>query len=141
MGRTYDAGAARTHESEESYRNADATEATRITGTVDIAAVLASAALPGATLFVCALEPGTQGPPLAVRKLEVDRWPISFVLDDADAMIPGRTLSASHRIQLEARISLHGEALPRAGDLVGRLENVDPRTTEPVSISIDQKMS
>ena len=75
------------------------------------------------------------GPPLAVRKLQVVRWPMSFVLDDADAMIPGRTLSAVNRIQLEARISPSGEALPRAGDLVGRLENVDPRTTEPVTAS------
>jgi hypothetical protein len=133
MGRPDEARAARTHVA--------ATEGSRISGTVQIAAELAAHAAPGTTLFIYATDAATPGPPLAVLRLRVDRWPVSFVLDDADAMIPGRNLSASKSVQLEARISPSGEALPRAGDLVGNLANVDPHTTHAVNISIDHKIS
>ncbi|HEY0341633.1 MAG TPA: hypothetical protein VGC34_12560, partial [Steroidobacteraceae bacterium] len=98
-------------------------------------------AAPGTTLFIYATDGSTAGPPLAVLRLRVDRWPVSFVLDDADAMIPGRNLSAAKTVQLEARISPSGEALPRAGDLVGKLANVDPHTAHVVNISIDHKIT
>jgi len=141
MGRADDARAARMHVAASAANTAPAAAHTsRITGTVQIAPDLAAAARPGMTLFVYATEPGAPGPPLAVRKLQVERWPVSFVLDDADAMVPGRNLSASRRVQLEARISPSGEALPRSGDLVGKLENVDPQTTQAVRISIDHKI-
>jgi hypothetical protein len=132
MGRTEEARAARTHVA--------ATEGSRISGTVQISADLAAHAAPGTTLFIYATDGATPGPPLAVLRLRVDRWPVSFVLDDADAMIPGRNLSASKSVQLEARVSPSGEALPRSGDLVGNLANVDPHTTHAVNISIDHKI-
>ena len=132
MGRTEEARAARTHVA--------ATESSRISGTVQISADLAAQAAPGTTLFIYATDGATPGPPLAVLRLRVDRWPVSFVLDDADAMIPDRNLSASKSVQLEARVSPSGEALPRPGDLVGNLANVDPHTTHAVNISIDHKI-
>jgi hypothetical protein len=132
MGRTEQARAARTHVA--------ATEGSRISGTVQISADLAAHAAPGTTLFIYATDGATPGPPLAVLRLRVDRWPVPFVLDDADAMIPGRNLSASKSVQLEARVSPSGEALPRPGDLVGNLANVDPHTTHAVNISIDHKI-
>lgn len=122
-------------------RAAEGMPVSRITGTVQIAPHLAGSAAPGTTLFVYATDPASPGPPLAVLRLRVDRWPVSFVLDDADAMIPGRNLSAAMRIQLEARISPGGEALPCPGDFVGRLESVDPHTTLPVNIWIDHKIN
>jgi hypothetical protein len=133
MGRTEDARAARTHIATQ--------EGSRISGTVQIAAELATHAAPGTTLFIYATDGATPGPPLAVLRLKVDRWPVSFVLDDADAMIPGRNLSASRSVELEARISTSGEALPRPGDLVGNVTNVDPHTTHAINISIDHKIS
>jgi cytochrome c-type biogenesis protein CcmH len=139
MGRTIDARAARMQASTE-QDDGTTTRASRITGTVHILAELAATACPGTTLFVYATEPGTPGPPLAFVKLRVDAWPMSFVLDDADAMIPGRTLSSVRRLQLEARVSPSGAALPCAGDLLGRLENVDPRTAQPIRISIDHRI-
>jgi hypothetical protein len=132
MGRTKEARAARTHVA--------ATEGSRISGTVRISAELAANATPGTTLFIYATDGATPGPPLAVLRLKVDHWPMSFVLDDADAMIPGRNLSASQSVQLEARISVSGEALPRPGDLVGNVVNVDPHITHTIDISIDHKI-
>jgi cytochrome c-type biogenesis protein CcmH len=133
MGRTDDARAARTHTA--------TTEGSRISGTVQISANLAQHAAPGTTLFIYATDANSPGPPLAVLRLRVERWPMSFVLDDADAMIPGRNLSASKSVQLEARVSPTGEALPRPGDLVGTLANVDPHTTHSVNISIDHQIT
>jgi hypothetical protein len=132
MGRIDEARAARTYIA--------ATEGSRISGTVRITADLARHAAPGTTLFIYATDANSPGPPLAVLRLRVDRWPVSFVLDDADAMIPERNLSASKSVQLEARISPSGEALPLPGDLVGTLANVDPRTTDSVNISIDHQI-
>lgn len=146
MGRPDDARAARMHVT---AKNADApskdpatpVEGSRIWGTVQIDDKLAALASPGTALFIYATDAATAGPPLAVLRLQVDRWPMSFVLDDADAMIPGRNLSSAKTIQLEARISPSGEALPRAGDLVGHLAAVDPHIQHPVNISIDRKIT
>jgi len=139
MGRTEEARAARTHI--KATQGSGANEGSRISGTVRISTELATEAAPGTTLFIYATDGASPGPPLAVLRLKVDRWPVPFVLDDADAMIPGRNLSASKSVQLEARISTSGEALPRPGDLVGTISNVDPHTTHAVSISIDHKIS
>ena len=132
MGRSEEARAARTHIA--------TTEGSRISGTVQISANLASHAAPGTTLFIYATDPNSPGPPLAVLRLRVERWPVSFTLDDADAMIPGRNLSASKSVTLEARVSATGEALPRSGDLVGTVPTVDPHTTGAVNISIDHQV-
>jgi cytochrome c-type biogenesis protein CcmH len=145
MGRPDDARAARMHVT---ATNADAAskgtatpvEGARIWGTVQIDDKLAALASPGTTLFIYATDTATSGPPLAVLRLRVDRWPMSFVLDDADAMIPGRNLSGAKTIQLEARISPSGDALPRPGDLIGNLAAVDPHIQQPINISIDRKI-
>jgi len=113
----------------------------RVFGTVQIDDKLAALAAPGTTLFIYATDTATPGPPLAVLRLRVEHWPVTFVLDDADAMIPGRNLSSVKSIQLEARISPSGEALPRPGDLVGSLAAVDPNSQHAVNISIDRKIT
>jgi hypothetical protein len=145
MGRTDDARAARMHVSAKTdaakKTTTTASESSRIWGTVQIDDKLAALASPGTTLFIYATDTESAGPPLAVLRLRVDRWPMSFVLDDADAMIPGRNLSTAKSIQLEARISPSGEALPRPGDLVGHLSAVDPHIQHPVNISIDRKIT
>ena len=113
---------------------------TRVFGTVQIDDVLAHLATPGTTLFIYATDTASPGPPLAVLRLRVEHWPVTFVLDDADAMIPGRNLSSVQSIQLEARISPSGAALPNPGDLVGHLAAVDPHSQHAVNISIDRKI-
>jgi hypothetical protein len=113
----------------------------RVFGTVQIDDKLASLAAPGTTLFIYATDTASPGPPLAVLRLRVEHWPVTFVLDDADAMIPGRNLSSVKSIQLEARISPNGEALPAPGDLVGRVAPVDPHSQHAVNISIDRKIT
>jgi hypothetical protein len=117
-----------------------ATGNAEISGTVEIASKLAARAGAGATLFIYAKQPNAPGPPLAVLRLQVEHWPVTFTLNDANAMVPGRNLSSADSVQIEARISRKGDALPQSGDLVGSVTSVNPRGGHPVKISIDREI-
>jgi cytochrome c-type biogenesis protein CcmH len=65
---------------------------------------------------------------------------VTFSLSDANAMVPGRNLSNADNVQIEARISKNGDALPQSGDLVGSVTSVNPRGGHPVKISIDREI-
>jgi hypothetical protein len=111
-----------------------------ISGTVEITAKLARQAKSGATLFIYAKQPNAPGPPLAVLRLRAEHWPVSFTLNDGNAMVPGRNLSNANNVQIEARISKSGDALPQTGDLVGSVTSVNPHDGHPVKISIDREI-
>jgi hypothetical protein len=117
-----------------------ATGTAQISGTVAIAPKLAPRAATGATLFIYAKQPNAPGPPLAVLRLRAEHWPVTFTLSDANAMVPGRNLSNADSVQIEARISRSGDALPQSGDLVGSVTSVNPRDGRPVKISIDREI-
>ena len=108
-----------------------------IQGSVDIGPGLRGRAVAGDTLYIYAKQIGAGGPPLAVLRVSADRWPVSFALDDSNAMVPGRDLSHADKVLLEARVSRSGNAIPQSGDLVGTIEAVDPRAGQPVRIVID----
>jgi hypothetical protein len=111
-----------------------------ISGTVEITSRLARLAANGATLFIYAKQPNAPGPPLAVLRVRPEHWPVTFTLNDANAMVPGRNLSNAKAVQIEARISKNGDALPQSGDLVGTVTSVNPRDGHPVKISIDREI-
>ena len=111
-----------------------------ISGTVEITSKLARQAKSGATLFIYAKQPNAPGPPLAVLRVRAEHWPVSFTLNDGNAMVPGRNLSNANNVQIEARISKNGDALPSSGDLVGSVTSVNPRDGHPVKISIDREI-
>jgi cytochrome c-type biogenesis protein CcmH len=111
-----------------------------ISGTVEIASKFASRAGAGAVLFIYAKQPNAPGPPLAVIRVQASHWPVSFTLSDANAMVPGRNLSNADSVQIEARVSRKGDALPQSGDLVGSVTSVNPRGGHPVKISIDKEI-
>jgi len=111
-----------------------------ISGTVEITSKLARQAKSGATLFIYAKQPNAPGPPLAVLRVRAEHWPVTFTLNDGNAMVPGRNLSNANTVQIEARISKNGDALPASGDLVGSVTSVNPRDGHPVKISIDREI-
>jgi cytochrome c-type biogenesis protein CcmH len=111
----------------------------RISGKITLAPALAARAGTNPVLFVYAKQPNVPGPPLAVRRLRVDHWPVSFDLDDTNSMVPGRSLSGAASVELEARISLSGEALPRPGDLIGHLASVDTHHASNLTVVIDHE--
>jgi cytochrome c-type biogenesis protein CcmH/NrfG len=108
----------------------------QISGEVDIDPTLRSKALPTSTLFVFAKASDSPGPPLAVVRASVDRWPMKFSLNDSQAMLPQRKLSDFHTVIVEARISFSGQPLAQRGDLQGSSGAVDPRSGKPVHLVI-----
>ncbi|WP_339068304.1 c-type cytochrome biogenesis protein CcmI [Teredinibacter turnerae] len=59
-----------------------------------------------------------QGPkmPLAIKKLTVADLPIQIVLDKSAAMAPGMDLSSFPQVEIVARITGSGSAIPQSGD-------------------------
>jgi cytochrome c-type biogenesis protein CcmH len=75
------------------------------------------AAAAPARVFVIAREAGGPPMPIAVRVLDPGELPTEVVLSDADAMQPGRALSAFERVDVVARLSRSGSAVQADGDV------------------------
>ena len=105
-----------------------------ITAQVSIAASFK--ADPQTPVFVIARASSGAGPPLAVRRLTVADLPTMVTLTDADAMLPGRTLSRQERLQLLARMSLGGTPTRSAGDLESHPVTVRPGD-DPVRLNME----
>jgi hypothetical protein len=133
-------GSATAHNTADVSGTASHSGGAQISGTVNIASKLATQAPSGATLFIYAKQPDAPGPPLAVLRVRADHWPVSFILSDDNAMVPGRNLSNAGNVQIEARISRNGDALPQSGDLVGSVTSVNPHDGHIVKISIDRQI-
>jgi cytochrome c-type biogenesis protein CcmH len=100
---------------------ASADAAAQATVNLSIAPALKSRLTSGAQLFVFAREPGSQGPPLAAKRLTSSAIGTQIHLSSADSMLPGRVLAAGQRVSITARVSFSGQPLPAAGDLYGEL--------------------
>jgi cytochrome c-type biogenesis protein CcmH len=74
-----------------------------------------------AQIFVFAREPGTQGPPLAAKRLTSAAIGTQIHLSSADSMMPGHGLAAGQHVSITARVSFSGQPLPSPGDLFGEL--------------------
>jgi len=110
-----------------------------LTGTVAIAAELASEAAPGDTVFIF-VRPA-QGPrtPLAIQRISVAQLPYNFVLDDSQAMTPSLKLSGASEVVVTARVSRSGSATPVKGDLEGRSGVVRP-DAQALTVRIDRRI-
>jgi cytochrome c-type biogenesis protein CcmH len=92
-----------------------------VTVNISIAPSLKSRVATEAPLFVFAREPGSQGPPLAAKRLTTGAIGSQVQLTSADSMIPGRVLTDGKQVSITARISFSGQPVPTAGDLYGEL--------------------
>jgi cytochrome c-type biogenesis protein CcmH len=92
---------------------------------------------PDAALFIFARAP-EGGPPLAVIRESVDAVPGEFILSDAQAMLPGRSLADFSVLTLVARVSASGQPTAQAGDLFGELEYRSGGESGTAALVIDQ---
>jgi cytochrome c-type biogenesis protein CcmH len=100
---------------------------------------LSSLIKPGAVLFLVAREPARPGPPIAVVKQSAANLPAVIEISDANAMLPGRSISGLDRVQLIARISNSGEPIAQPGDISGeRILETATALSETVTIDLDQ---
>jgi cytochrome c-type biogenesis protein CcmH len=99
---------------------------------------LAGKISPGDTLFVYARAINGPPMPLAVARLKASALPASVTLTDAMAMTPQLKLSSFPRVQVSARISKSGNAMPQAGDLEAQPVQVATDAKQPVALTIDR---
>ncbi|HEX4232930.1 MAG TPA: tetratricopeptide repeat protein [Caldimonas sp.] len=108
---------------------AKTTAAASVSGVVSLDPALAAQASPGDTLFVFARPASGGRMPLAVLRKTVKDLPLSFTLDDSMAMSPAAKLSSASLVNVSARISKSGNAIPQPGDLAGEATGVAPGAT------------
>lgn len=107
---------------------------------VSLSAAAAAAVPQDATVFIIARDPGQPSPPIAVARRVVSELPAQVSLSDADAMLPGRPLSALERLEIVARVSATGEPAARPGDWYGD-EIVDAPAPDAVEIVIERQVN
>jgi cytochrome c-type biogenesis protein CcmH len=100
---------------------------------VDVAPDLRSRVPPRAVLFLIARSAGTHQI-VAVRKEAEFALPFPFRISGRDAMMEGTSFEGP--LEITARLSRTGEALPNAGDLEGTVRGVDA-TAHGIQITLD----
>ena len=75
--------------------------------------------LPQGGVLYISVSDGVSPVPVAVKRLPLSHFPLSLTLDDSNAMMPDRLLSAQHQVQVRVRISRDGSANPQSGDWFG----------------------
>jgi cytochrome c-type biogenesis protein CcmH len=99
---------------------------------------LAGKVNPGDTLFVFARAVDGPPMPLAVARLKASDLPTKVTLTDAMAMTPALTLSKFAKVNVAARISNSGNAMPQAGDLESAPVEVATDSHASVALTIDK---
>jgi len=107
---------------------------------VDVALGEAAATLgPDTTVFIIARDPAQPSPPVAVARRLAEELPTRVTLTDADAMLPGRPLSAFSTLEIVARASVGGQPMPQSGDWFGEA-TVNLAGERSASIRIDRQV-
>ena len=91
------------------------------------------------TVFVLARAHNGSRMPLVVKRFKASDLPLEVSLSDSDAMSPMGKLSSAPEVEVVARISKSGDAMPKAGDLEGVSGPVQPAKQRSVtSLLIDK---
>lgn len=107
-----------------------------LTVKVTVAPELAAKVPTNASLFVIARQAGGPPMPVAVEKLPAKDFPREVVLDDGDSPMPTMKLSQLDKVEVLARISASGNAMPQPGDLEAKAKPSDKSGV--VELVIDQ---
>ena len=94
-----------------------------VKGLVELDPAVKDKASPQDIVMVIARRPGVRMP-LAVLRKSASEMPMHFTLDDSLSMDPNSKLSSAPEVEIEARISKTGLAMPSAGDLLSAPQTV-----------------
>jgi cytochrome c-type biogenesis protein CcmH len=86
--------------------------------------------------MIIARRPGERMP-LAVLKARAAELPMKFKLDDSLSMSPQARISTASEVNVEARISKSGMAMPEPGDLISSVQTVKVGATG-IKLRVDQ---
>lgn len=96
---------------------------------------------PTTTVFLIVRATDGSPMPLAVKRFAVSDLPKDLALSEADAMVPGRSISAAAAVELVARASLSGNVKPGPGDYEGRSGVLKiAEISAPVALLIDRPL-
>lgn len=95
---------------------------------------------PNDTVFVLARKLDGPPMPLAAQRLVASQLPITVVLDDSMAMVPGMTIGSVDDVTVTARVSRSGQPIAQPGDWQGQVFNVRTRGNEPLKIEISERV-
>ncbi len=91
---------------------------------------------PQAVLFVFARNADAPGPPVAAKRLQDVRLPLTVTLSDADRLMPTALLSATPRVEVSARFARAGSVQAEAGDLVAVPVVVELAKATPITLRL-----
>jgi len=91
-------------------------------------------------ILVSAKPPGAVGPPWLAQKVAYRGQPLTVVLTEADALMGQSDWHSVQQLELTARWSSTGEAMPRAGDLRGRVTIAWPVAADAIRVRVDQRV-
>jgi cytochrome c-type biogenesis protein CcmH len=91
-----------------------------------------------ATVFVIARQPGGPPMPVAVKKRPASQLPFKVTLGDGDSPMPTMKLSQLDSVELVARISATGNAMPATGDFTSAPAEVSTGEGAVAALLIDQ---
>jgi cytochrome c-type biogenesis protein CcmH len=94
---------------------------------------------PSSSVFIIARDPAQPSPPLAVTRRKASDLPISVSMSDADAMIPGRNLSAYENLEIIVRVSASGQPIAQPGDWYGQ-SMVRPAEGQSIEVVVDRQV-
>lgn len=114
---------------------------TQIHVSVDISAEAKKQFAVADTVFIYAK--AMQGPPmpLAIKKLKASDLPATVTLDETMAMVEGMNLKTFPEVQIVARVSKTGSAMPQSGDYIGEQKGIATTVSEQdVKITISDRI-
>ena len=92
---------------------------------------------PEDTLFIYARAAAGPGMPLSLAKLTVADLPVTINLNKHMAMLPAMTLDSFQQVEVLARISKSGQAMPQPGDLISAPVGVNFSESPFASVELD----
>jgi len=95
--------------------------------------------LPHGGVMYISVSDGVSPVPVAVKRMPLSHFPLSLTLDDSNAMMPDRLLSAQHQVQVRVRISRDGSANPQSGDWFGLSEKTPWDGHQNMAVEINQQ--
>ncbi|MEO0443879.1 MAG: c-type cytochrome biogenesis protein CcmI [Pseudomonadota bacterium] len=104
--------------------------------TVKVAVSLADniAVQPDYTVFIYARAWQGARLPLAITRINAGALPLTVELNDTMSMAPGMNLSSAEQVELVARVSPTGNAIPQPGDWQATLGPVSPATQASATV-------
>lgn len=110
----------------------------RLALTVTLGAAAEKMLPTGGVLYISVTD-GESPVPVAVKRMPLSHFPLSLTLDDSNAMMPSRLLSAQRQVQVRARISRDGSANSQSGDWFGQSAVMPFDGKQPLNVDINQQ--